>query len=114
MPPARNATLYRLDKFIVPEAAKEEFLARMQASQRFLRALPGFVQDFALEQNAGNGMRHYVTLAEWTDAAAVDVACAAIHDWYASSRHLDPQELFAQLGIQADLGNYFPVKASGR
>jgi heme-degrading monooxygenase HmoA len=110
---ASSAKFYRLDRFVVPDAAQEEFLARLHASQQFLRSLPGFLQDFALQQNAGNGMRHYVTLAEWTDAAAVDVARAAIHAWYASTQ-LDPQELFARLGVTAELGNYFPVKASGR
>lgn len=103
------ANLYRIDKFIVPESAKEEFLSRLHASQRFLRTIPGFVRDFALEQDAGAGFRHYVTLAEWTDAAAIDVATAAIHGWYAASQ-FDPQEMCDRLGIRVERGNYFPVK----
>lgn len=102
-------TFYRLDKFIVPEAAREEFLPRMQAAQEFLRKLPGFVQSFSMEQNPGTGVRHYVTLAEWTDAAAVDVARAAIQDWHKSSE-FNREEMYARLGIQAERANYFPVE----
>ena len=103
MPP-----FYRLDKFIVPEAAREEFLPRLHASREFLRKLPGFVRDFVMEQNPGTGVRHYVAFAEWTDAAALDVACAAIPDWH-QSRPVDWQEMNKRLGIQSDSRNYFPL-----
>ena len=99
---------YRLDKFIVPESARAEFLPRVHATQEFVRTLPGFLQHFALEHNPGGGVRHYVTLAEWEDAAAIDVARAAIQGWHAAN-HFDPQELCDRLGIQVERTNYFPA-----
>ena len=105
MPP-----FYRLDKFIVPDAARDEFLPLLRASQEYLRGLPGFVRDVVMEQNPGTGVRHYVALAEWRDAAALDLACAAIPGWH-QSRHVDFQQMYQRLGVQAERQNYFPLAA---
>lgn len=45
--PLRPQAIYRVDKFKVPEAGRDEFLRRVYSIHRFLRALPGFLQDAA-------------------------------------------------------------------
>jgi heme-degrading monooxygenase HmoA len=97
--------VYRVDKFVVPAGAREEFLGRVRQTHELLRAQPGFIQDFLLEQTAGPGEFNFVTMVEWEGAEAVEKARAAV-----MARHremgFDPQELRARLGIRADVADY--------
>ena len=100
-----DTKVYRVDKFIVPTHAREEFLEKVQATHVVLRSQAGFVQDFILEQASGPGEFNFVTLVEWENAGAMEPvrqAVTALH----KRMNFDPQELFARLGIRADLGNY--------
>jgi heme-degrading monooxygenase HmoA len=45
--------IYRIDKFKVPSSARKEFIDRVYNSHEFLRTLPGFIQDYVLEQTGG-------------------------------------------------------------
>lgn len=45
--------IYRVDKFVVPDAAREEFLDRVRRTHASLKAQPGFLQDFVLEAILG-------------------------------------------------------------
>lgn len=97
--------VYRVDKFMVPDGAREEFLARVKATHEVLRRQPGFLRDFLLEQSGGPGAFNIVTMAEWESQAAVEQAKEAVG---ALHRQLgfNPHELMARLGIHADLANY--------
>ena len=99
---------YRLDRFIVPAAAREEFLARVRQTHEVLRKQPGFVRDLLLERTVENGASSIVTLAEWESDAFVAGARAAVQAMH-RAENFDPQELFSRLGIEPDLGNYHPV-----
>lgn len=35
--------IYRVDKFVVPEGARQEFLGRVRSTHKLLKAQPGFV-----------------------------------------------------------------------
>jgi len=97
--------VFRVDKFRVPPPACEEFLEKVRATHELLRAQAGFLQDAILEQSSGPGEFNIVTIVEWENAAAMEPArqaVAALH----KRMNLDPHELFARLGIRADLGNY--------
>lgn len=107
-----TSTVYRVDKFIVPETAKEEFLAKVHATHAVLRSLPGFKRDVVLEQLSGPGHYNYVTLVEWSDAAVMEAAKAEVQKSHAKN-NFNPQEMFARLGIKADLGNYRAIDAEG-
>jgi heme-degrading monooxygenase HmoA len=96
---------YRVDKFIVPEAAREEFLSRVFQTHTVLRRQPGFVGDLLLEQTGGPGKFNFVTVAEWESEEFVAGARAAVQAMH-RSESFDPQELFQRLGIEPDLGNY--------
>ncbi len=66
--------VYRVDRFIVPAPAREEFFEKALHTQRFLRSLPGFLQDFVLEQSSGNGEFKVVTIVEWDSMESVERA----------------------------------------
>lgn len=66
--------LYRVDKFIVPEHARAEFLGRVGATHDLLRKQPGFVRELLLEQVGGPGEFNIVTLVEWESDKAIERA----------------------------------------
>jgi heme-degrading monooxygenase HmoA len=57
--------VYRIDKFKVPPAARDEFLARARETHAFLHTLPGFVTSAIFQQSRGPGAFNFVTLVEW-------------------------------------------------
>ena len=99
---------YRVDKFVVPEAARKEFLARVFQTHAVLRRQPGFVSDLLLELTSGPGEFNFVTVAEWESEDFVAGARAAVQAMH-RSQNFDPQELFQRLGIEPDLGNYHRI-----
>jgi heme-degrading monooxygenase HmoA len=103
---------YRLDRFIVPAPAREEFLARVLQTHEVLRKQPGFIRDLLLERAADNGASSIVTLAEWESDAFVPGARAAVQEMH-RAENFDPQELFSRLGIEPDLGNYHRIAEPG-
>ena len=70
--------IYRVDKFAVPGGAREEFLERARRTHSLLKAQPGFLQDFVLEQSSGPGEFNFVTIVEWASPEAVENARAAV------------------------------------
>jgi heme-degrading monooxygenase HmoA len=101
---------YRVDKFVVPNRAREEFLTRVRETHDLLRTLPGFLQDFILEQESGPGEFNCVTIVEWEDAKFVESAKSAVMTMRKQTS-FNPEELFSRLGIKADLGNYRRIQA---
>ena len=57
--------IFRVDKFVVPRSARDEFLSRVKVTHEVLRRQPGFVRDNLLEQFSGPGEFNIVTIAEW-------------------------------------------------
>ncbi len=74
----RPGRVYRVDKFVVPNGAREELLSRIRDTHGLLRAQPGFLQDFLLEEPAGPGQFNLVTLVEWDGPESVERARAAV------------------------------------
>jgi heme-degrading monooxygenase HmoA len=106
----KSKRVYRVDKFIVPIQAREEFIGKVRNTHKLLRTLPGFVQDFVLEQSAGPGEFNFVTIVEWESSDAIENARAAVMAMHKET-NFNPQEMFARLGIKADLANYIPIDA---
>ena len=102
--------IYRVDKFAVPRAAREEFLQRVRETHQVLRQQPGFIRDTLLEQAAGPGRFNIVTIAQWQSQEAIDAARAAVAKAHAKSG-FNPAETLARLGIDADIANYRPLGA---
>ena len=100
-----GGSVFRVDKFVVPAAAREEILAKVRTTHELLRLQHGFVQDFLLEQFSGPGEFNLVTIVEWESQAAVDNVVPivkAAHERIA----FNPQETIARLGVRADIANY--------
>jgi hypothetical protein len=100
-----GGALYRVDKFIVPAAGRDEFLARVHDTHVVLRRQVGFRQDMILEQQSGPGAFNIVTVVEWESAEVVGHVAAAV-----AARHaeigFDRNEMIRRLGITADIANY--------
>lgn len=103
--------IYRVDKFIVPHAAQQEFLEKVRATHELLRSLPGCTHELVLKQTSGPGSYNYVTVLEWSDMEAIEAAKIEAQKLHAKS-NFRPQEMFDRLGIQADLGNYQAIDIS--
>lgn len=106
----KSERIYRVDKFVVPDRAREEFISKVRNTHELLRTLPGFVQDFVLEQSLGPGEFNFVTLVEWDSVESIEHAKAAVIALH-KEMNFNPQETFARLGIKADLGNYRQIDA---
>lgn len=105
-----KTTIVRIDKFVVPQTARAEFLQKVRATHEILRRQPGFIRDALLEQVSGPGRFNIVTVAEWESQAAIDAARAVVMKAHAESR-FSPQEMMARLGIEADIADYKPLDA---
>jgi heme-degrading monooxygenase HmoA len=102
--------IYRIDKFFVPGAARQEFVETVHRTQQFLRTLPGFIQDSFLEQTGGPGEFNFITIAIWDSAESVEAAKKTVAARY-EEIGFNPQEMFVRLGIKADLATYQPLEA---
>ncbi|MBY5838111.1 antibiotic biosynthesis monooxygenase [Rhizobium leguminosarum] len=105
-----SGAFLRVDKFIVPAAAREEFLVNVMMTHKLLEAQDGFIDHRVLEQVAGPGEFNFITIAEWENTEVVERAQAAVAAAHKAA-NFDPQEMFARLGIHADIAGYKPVAA---
>ena len=103
-----NSPVFRVDKFVVPAAIKDEFLARISDTHTILQNCDGFVRDQILEQYGGTGKFNIVTIVEWADQAAIDAAVVAVNA-ARKETGFDPQAYMSESGIEADLALYKPT-----
>ena len=103
-----DSIVFRVDKFVVPHGARDEFLQRVRATHEILRKQPGFIQDQLLEQVAGPGRYNIVTIAQWQSQAAIDAAKAVVMEAH-KAKGFNAQETMQRLGIEGDIGNYQPI-----
>ena len=94
-----------IDKFIVPEESKVEFLQAVRSSATFLRTLPGFVEGFVYERADGEKSHNVVTTAVWKDEEAFQNAkkCAAEEFKRVS---FNPPEIMKKLRVEIERGVY--------
>lgn len=104
-----SASVYRIDKFIVPEAAKPEFLARVEETHRILRDCPGFVRDDVFEQYAGSGRFNLLSIVEWASQEAVEDAVHRV-ETARNADGFDPRALMMRLGVTADMAMYRSIR----
>jgi len=96
---------FRVDRFTVPEAARDEFLAQDADTHHILRTLPGFLRDAILEKPGGPGELIILTIAEWDSTEAIENARKVIQDRRAETG-FEPQEFMAKLGVTPELASY--------
>lgn len=101
---------YRIDRFRVPPHARDEFLARVHATNTFLESLPGFVQHLVFEQSGGASWLVFISIAIWETAEAIEAARPAVAAWH-TRRGFTPGELSDRLGVDAEIGVYARIEA---
>jgi len=93
-----------IDRFVVPTAAKSEFLERANINRQFIKSLPGFVGDNAYEETTETES-HIVTVAVWASEEAFQNARASVADYY-KKQGFDVSALVKRLHIQMERGTY--------
>ncbi|HXH06570.1 MAG TPA: antibiotic biosynthesis monooxygenase family protein [Vicinamibacterales bacterium] len=101
---SEKTSIYRVEKFVVPQAARDEFLKRIHDTHHVLRRQPGFIQDALLEQIAGPGRFNIVTIAEWESEEAIEASRGVVARAHEEAG-FNPRETIARLGIEADIGD---------
>lgn len=94
-----------IDKFIVPENGKMEFLERVAINRAFIRTLPGFIEDVAYERKDETGNLIFITVATWQNMEAVQRAKEKVQEEYKRSG-FDLPAMLARLNITIERAVY--------
>ncbi len=94
-----------IDKFIVPEESKVEFLAEVRKSAGFLRTLPGYVEGFVYESTDGESRHNVVTTAVWKDEDAFRNARKIAAEEF-QKIGFNPPEIMKKLKVEIERGIY--------
>ena len=106
--PTGSPSVFRIDRFVVPAAARDQFLGRVMATRDFLATLDGCLQNVVLEEEQTVENSRILTIVEWRDDRAFEAAKAAAAERYRAIG-FKPAELIAQLGVKPEFGNYRPA-----
>ncbi|RPD40585.1 ester cyclase [Chitinophaga barathri] len=98
-----------IDKFMVPAAAKDEFMKRTNINRQFIKTLPGFIEDEAYTSTDKDGNLHCVTIATWENAGALQKAKEKVQEFYQKDG-FDPAEMLKRLHITMDRAVYTKVQ----
>jgi heme-degrading monooxygenase HmoA len=93
-----------IDRFVIPTAAKSEFLERANINRKFIKTLPGFLGDNVYEEYNGTELR-IVTVATWASEEAFQNARASVTEYY-KLQGFDMPALIKRLHIQMERGIY--------
>ncbi len=105
----RQAQVRFIDKFVVPAAAKEEFMKRTQINREFIKGLPGFIEDEIYISTDEDGNTHCVTVAVWENAGALQKAKEKVQEFY-REEGFNPAEMLKRLNITMDRGVYSKIE----
>lgn len=99
-----------IDRFVVPNASKAQFLERMKVSRDLIKtlSLSGFIEDSAYEE-PGETESNYVTIAVWQDEASIQKARQVVSQEY-QKEGFDMQEFVKKLNIKFERGIYKRVE----
>lgn len=104
------SVVYRVDKFVVPDHARDQFWTNVRRTHSVLRNQPGFLDDALLEKHSGSGRYNVVTIVKWSSADDLAAARTAVEDAHRAA-NFRPAEFFESVGIEADLANYVEAGA---
>lgn len=95
-----------IDRFVVPQKSKSEFIERMNINRNFIKNLPGFIEDAIYERNDEQGNLICITIAVWTSEEAIKNAREAVQAEY-KKEGFNLQSMLERLNItMADRGVY--------
>lgn len=94
-----------IDKFWVPEKAKEEFITGMNYNRNFIKGLSGFVYDKVYEHIADVGSYVIITIAVWENEEALNRAKSSVQAEY-KRVGFHPEEFMERLNIKMERATY--------
>ncbi|EJL61787.1 antibiotic biosynthesis monooxygenase family protein [Flavobacterium sp. CF136] len=94
-----------IDKFIVPEKSKQEFLERVSINRNFIKNLNGFIKDEAYERTDEDGNLIYITIAIWENETSLKKAKETVQAEY-KKEGFNIAEMLARLNITMDRNIY--------
>lgn len=94
-----------IDRFIVPEAAKAEFMERMAINRNLIKKLPGFIRDVAFVRESELGELHCITVAVWESEAALKAAKASVQAAY-QEQGFNLPAMLERLDIRMERGQF--------
>jgi heme-degrading monooxygenase HmoA len=94
-----------VDQFVVPEESKARFLEAAQKVQRFLKSLPGFVEEFLYEKKEGEGRHNYITTAVWENQEAFENAAKTVATEFKRQGY-DPEQTRRELRMERERSVY--------
>jgi heme-degrading monooxygenase HmoA len=97
-----------IDKFTIPQQAKQEFTEKMNINRAFIKSLPGFIADSAYERIDENGNLICITVVIWASEQALNEAKAAVQAEY-QRIGFNPAELLTRLNITMEREVYQPM-----
>jgi len=97
-----------IDKFIIPQSARQEFTERMTFNRDFIKNLPGFLGDAAYERADENGNIICITIANWESEDALNQAKLAVQAEY-QRINFNPAELLNRLNIIMERDTFQPA-----
>jgi heme-degrading monooxygenase HmoA len=71
-----------IDRFMVPQKSKPEFIERMNINRNLIKTLPGFIEDSAYERTDEQGNLICVTVAVWASEESIKNAREAVQAAY--------------------------------
>ena len=105
--------LYRVNKFAVPDAARQEFLDLVARTFAVVRRQEGYVRDWVLEQNSGPGVFNFVTMIEFASDEVAPRVAAALNE-LDRNLGLDREAMMTRLGIRTDFGGYKRLETASK
>jgi len=97
-----RTSVFRFDKFAVPQEVMPVFMQRIRWIDEALARLPGCRQNWVMTDCAGSEF-NVATLVEWSSPQAMAAARTQIQRRYAQEG-FDPTEFMRRLGVRADMG----------
>ena len=94
-----------IDRFIVPQAAKAEFMERMAINRNMIKKLPGFIRDEAYVRDDEQGQLLCITIAVWESEAALKAARESVQAEY-QRQGFNLPAMLERLGIQMERGQF--------
>lgn len=97
-----DKTIFRVDKFIVPNIARNEFLDAVKRIHTILKKQPGYIQDFIFEQFSGTGKFNITTIVEWKNLDFIEKAKIGILN-IQERDGFHPSEIITRNNIKPDI-----------
>ncbi len=94
---------YRVDTYVIPEAARREFHEAMERNMAFIEKLPGFRGHVVLEKTGGPGAFNLTTIAVWASKEAYERAGEEVRAYYRRIG-FDPAAALSRWGVRGEQG----------